>query len=193
MSGDFAATVFFEVSDNGGNAWQPAKAYDNSHDNTGENLITDVGEGFLYTPANAPVASLDATSFDYGARPVGTTSPPHTFTLSNLGTANLDIASLTPSGDFTISATTCSGSIAPSGPCTIDVVFSPSTGGPLDGSVVITDTAAGSPRTISLHGFGQQPAIEVNPVVHRVPQHRGREHDLGADGPGVAPNAKGHR
>jgi len=163
VSGNFNATLNFEVSDDGGISWQPAKVFYNNHNNTGLNLITDVGEGFFYTPANAPVASLDAASFDYGPIPVGTTSPAHTFTLSNIGTANLDVASVTPSGDFAVAATTCSGSIAPSGSCTIDVTFGPSTGGPLDGSVVITDNAAGSPRTISLHGFGQQPAIQVSP------------------------------
>jgi uncharacterized repeat protein (TIGR01451 family) len=163
VSGNFTATLFFEVSDNGGTSWQPAKPFYDSHNNVGENLERDVASGFFYTPANAPVASLDSTSFDYGAIPVGTTSPAHAFTLSNLGTANLDIASVTPSGDFTIAATTCSGSIAPSGSCTIDVAFSPTAGGPRSGSITITDNAAGSPRTISLHGFGQQPAIQVNP------------------------------
>jgi uncharacterized repeat protein (TIGR01451 family) len=164
VSGNFSATLFFEVSDDNGVSWQPAKVFYNSHNNTGENLMTDVGEGFFYTPVNAPVASLDATSFDYGAIPVGTTSAAHTFTLSNLGTANLNVGAVTSVGDFTIKADNCTGApVAPNGSCTIDVAFTPSQASGIDGSVTISDDAAGSPRTISLHGFGQQPAISVTP------------------------------
>ena len=164
VSGNFTPSIFFEVSDDGGGSWQPAKAYYNSHNNTGLNLITDVGEGFFYTLVSSPIASLDATNLDFGAIPVGTTSPSQTVTLSNTGNANLDVVSATASGDFTIKADNCSGtSVAPGGSCAIDVAFAPSTHGPLVGSLSIADNAPDTPQTVSLNGFGQQPILSLNP------------------------------
>ena len=165
VSGNFTPSVFFEISDDGGANWQPAKAYYNNHNNTGLNLITDVSEGFFYTLVSSPIASLDQTNLDFGAIPVGTTSPSQTVTLSNTGNANLDVTSAVPSGDFTIKADNCSGtSIAPGGSCTIDVAFAPSAAGQRGGSLSLTDNAPGSPQTVSLNGFGQQPALSLNPT-----------------------------
>ena len=163
VSGNFTPSIFFEVSDDGTN-WQPAKTYYNSHNNTGLNLITDVGAGFLYTLVSSPIASLNATNLDFGAIPVGTTSPSQTVTLSNTGNANLDNISATPTGDFTVKADNCSGaSVAPGDSCTIDVAFAPSAHGPLGGGLSIGDNAPGSPQTVSLNGFGQQPVLSLNP------------------------------
>src|SRR4029077_15403924 len=57
-------------------------------------------------------------------------------------------------------------SLAPSGSCTISVVFTPSATGTRTATVVISDNAPGSPHTIALAGTGVPPTgLSVSPRV----------------------------
>ena len=74
--------------------------------------------------------SVSHTRLDFGELPPGTSSPPMSVTISNLGEADLQLGTLSIIGvnapDFTIQGDTCSDQIlAPSQTCTVDVVFSP--------------------------------------------------------------------
>ncbi|RJQ21247.1 MAG: DUF1566 domain-containing protein [Nitrospiraceae bacterium] len=77
---------------------------------------------------------ISPDSHDYGNVNVGASSPAMTFTASNTGTGNLEIYTITITGtdssDFNIQNDYCTGAVlAPSGNCTIEAVFSPSSGG----------------------------------------------------------------
>ena len=58
-------------------------------------------------------------------------------------------------GDFTISATTCSATLAAKAKCTISVVFKPTAKGARTGTLTVADSASGSPQTASLTGTGK--------------------------------------
>jgi hypothetical protein len=108
----------------------------------------------------APVVSLSANSLTFGNQTVGTPSAAQTLTLSNAGSASLNITGISASGanaaDFTVTNTcgTLPASFAPSAGCGLTVTFTPSTTTAESASISITDNAAGSPQTISLAGTG---------------------------------------
>ncbi len=92
--------------------------------------------GLLLTPA----------STDFGAVPLHSSTAPLTFTLTNLlpsGTT-AKIQSISATGDFTVlppSTGDCSDSVAPTGACTIEVVFAATVQGARAGTLtVVTDS-----------------------------------------------------
>jgi hypothetical protein len=103
-----------------------------------------------------PVASLSATSLNFGSVKANSGAPTKTVTLTSAGGTALSITSVAiagaDSGDF--KATTCPSSLAPKATCTITVTFKPLTKSPLKGSLVITTNAKNSPQSISLSGTG---------------------------------------
>jgi hypothetical protein len=101
----------------------------------------------------APVVQLVPTGLTFASRTVGTTSTPQVITLANMGTAVLNISSLTVSGDFVMSSN-CGATLAAGASCVINVSFAPIVAGPRTGIVTLMDDAAGSPHTMSLAGTG---------------------------------------
>ncbi|HEV2418757.1 MAG TPA: choice-of-anchor D domain-containing protein, partial [Terriglobia bacterium] len=98
--------------------------------------------------------SLSPTSLDLGSVIVGAASAAQTVTLTNTGTAALGITTIAASGDFT-ATNTCGTSVAVGGKCTITVTFKPSAGGSRTGALTLTDSAPGSPQTVTLDGAGE--------------------------------------
>jgi hypothetical protein len=117
--------------------------------------LSGTGEGF-------PIVSLAPASLTFGTQALGTTSPAKRITLKNTGTMSLAINSITPSADFTLSATTCSSSLAPQASCTISVAFNPVGTGQRLGSLTLNDNASSSPQTVSLSGVGT--AVLLSPT-----------------------------
>jgi len=109
--------------------------------------------------------SLSSTSLDFASQDIGTTSAAQSATLTNVGSASLTLTSIevngTDAGDFTLTDN-CGSSLAPSGQCTLEVAFKPSSSGTRTASVVFADNAAGSPQTISLSGKGAAPAVSLS-------------------------------
>ncbi len=88
-----------------------------------------------------------------------TTSAVQSLTITNCGSAPLTITSKTPTGfasnDFLVSQTNCVGApLAPNAICTINIAFAPLASGTRVATLVIADSAAGSPTTITLTGTG---------------------------------------
>jgi Putative Ig domain/Abnormal spindle-like microcephaly-assoc'd, ASPM-SPD-2-Hydin len=100
-----------------------------------------------------PNATLSATSLTFCDQVVGTTSPAQSITLSNYGTATLNITSIAASANFG-QTHTCGSTLASGAACTISVTFTPSASGSLNGTVSVTDNAPGSPQTVALSGTG---------------------------------------
>jgi len=104
------------------------------------------GKGFL-------PATLTPSSATYAKRAVGTTSPAKTFTLINNQTETLTGIVITTSGDFAVSATTCTTSLDKK--CTISVTFTPTETGTRTGQLSVSDSASNSPQTSTLTGTGK--------------------------------------
>ncbi|HEY3164459.1 MAG TPA: choice-of-anchor D domain-containing protein, partial [Candidatus Limnocylindrales bacterium] len=122
--------------------------------------------------AVGPAVTLSAASATFADRAVGTVSAFQAVTLTNTGTAPLNITGLALAGanpgDFNRGGT-CSTStpIAAGASCTIEVNFAPTATGPRSASVDITSNAAGSPHSIALSGTGvaaAAPAASLGPT-----------------------------
>jgi uncharacterized repeat protein (TIGR01451 family) len=106
---------------------------------------------------SSPAVSLSTTSINFGNQPVGSPSSPVPATLTNGGTATLNVTSITLSGaqasDFA-QTNNCVGSIAPFASCTISVTFTPINGGVRNALISVADNAPGNPHSVALTGTG---------------------------------------
>ena len=107
-----------------------------------------------------PGASLSNGQLLFGGQLINTTSLAQTVVFTNTGTTAINIASVATTSHFT-NTTNCSGSVAAGASCSVNVVFTPSTAGPLSGTVTITDGAG--TQTVSLAGQGVSPGLAVSP------------------------------
>jgi hypothetical protein len=107
---------------------------------------------------NAPSDQLSPLSLSYGSQRVGTSSASQLVTLSspfNGLAAPLTISSITVSGDFAITNSTCGGSLTSGTSCQIAIAFTPSAPGVRSGLLAVFDNAATSQRGVTLSGVGQ--------------------------------------
>jgi len=86
---------------------------------------------------------------------VGTTSAAKTFTLTNYQTVTLTSIAISTTGDFAVSATTCTTSLASKKTCTVSVAFTPTETGTRTGKLSVSDSASNSPQTANLTGTGK--------------------------------------
>jgi hypothetical protein len=100
-------------------------------------------------------AKLTPVAATFPKEKVGVSSPAKVFTLNNMQAVALTGVSVSTTGDFSVSTTTCSSSLAAKSTCTISVVFTPTQVGTRTGSLQVSDSAVGSPQTSSLNGTGK--------------------------------------
>jgi hypothetical protein len=131
-----------------------------SGSSTGSLSITD------NAPLSPQIVSLNGTgtdieftpaSFNFGNQPVGTTSLPKKFTLTNKGSVTVSVTKISLTGtdarDFA-ETNTCSTSIPAGESCSMTVTFTPSTDGKRTADISVTDNGGGSPQTAALSGTG---------------------------------------
>ena len=111
-----------------------------------------------------PIVSLSATKLTFAKTPIGQTSPTKSVTLTNTGSATLNISSITISGDFAIKTNTCGAQVQPGANCKVTMAFTPTAAGARHGTLSFTDDAPGSPQTVALSGTGESIALSPNPV-----------------------------
>ena len=107
------------------------------------------------SPQDAPAVALSPQEINFGQEVIrGTVVPvPVNVTLTNMGSAPLEISSITSSGDFT-QTNTCGTSVAGgAGTCTISVTFAPTSLGLQTSQVSINDNAGGT-QGITVTGNG---------------------------------------
>jgi|HubBroStandDraft_1064217.scaffolds.fasta_scaffold00048_33 subtilase family serine protease len=100
-------------------------------------------------------ATLTPTSKMFPSEDVGVSSPAKVFTLANKQSVALTSIAISTTGDFSVSTTTCTTSLAAKSSCTISVVFTPTATGTRTGELKVSDSAVGSPQTSSLTGTGK--------------------------------------
>jgi len=119
----------------------------------GKQTVALSGTGIAATQA----ISLSQTSVSFDEQIVSTPSAPMLVYYYNQGNVAVTIGTVVPSGsDFALTGSTCiNGTIVyPSSYCTFRVIFTPAATGLRTGSIIVTDGAPGSPRTITLSGNG---------------------------------------
>ena len=105
---------------------------------------------------SAPVVSLSPTSLNFGTKLINTTTAAKIVTLTNTGTATLNISSITTNGDFAKSATTCGATVAAGASCTVSVTFTPTAINTRTGTLTFNDDASNSPQNVPLTGVGTE-------------------------------------
>ncbi|KQQ32808.1 hypothetical protein ASF61_13730 [Duganella sp. Leaf126] len=108
----------------------------------------------------APAASLTPASLTFTGTAIGQTSGPLSATLSNTGSAALNIGTIALSGaaagDYSIGGGTCANgaAIAAGASCTVQTSFRPTAAGSRAATLTITHNATGGSSTVALTGTG---------------------------------------
>ncbi len=118
------------------------------------------------TSGVAPIAQLNPTSRVFSNQVVNTQSGTRQFTLTNIGSAALTVASVGFTGlnptDYVLVANGCVGALAVGQACDIGVAFKPLATGPSAATLsVVTDSVINPTQTAALSGFGTAPATPV--------------------------------
>jgi hypothetical protein len=118
-----------------------------------------------------PDISVSPTSYNFGDAVVGSSSAPQTFTISNIGTADLHISGMTLSDITNYSLNVNGGSspcgsttptITPDSSCTVTVTFNPLSIGQKDASLTVTSDDPETPTLdVSLTGVGVMPPLTL--------------------------------
>ncbi len=128
-------------------------------DNDG-NLLYDQNDPAC-APASAPKISVSPTTLTFGNQATGSSSAAQTVTISNTGTATLNVTGITNSNttDFTVTAPSTPFNVAAGGSQTFSVVFGPVSTGAKSATITVSSNA-GSP-TVSATGTGTVPPAPV--------------------------------
>ena len=115
----------------------------------------------------APMAGLSPAELLFGDQVFGTSSAAQRVTVTNNGSAELNVTGIafsgTNAGDFA-QTNTCSAGVDPGANCTIEVTFTPAAVGARAANFTITTNAPGSPHVVSLSGTGiVGPAASLSP------------------------------
>ena len=115
--------------------------------------------------SGAPLAQVAPGSLAFPATLVGGSASLQQFAITNTGTANLVVSSVTTSNSEFSMISTC-GTIAAGASCNVSVGFTPAAAGARSGSVTVSHNAAGATSTVTLSGTGTAatPAIQVTPT-----------------------------
>jgi len=112
------------------------------------------------TGTGVPWAEVAPQALTFLGQPLGTPSAAQTVTLTNIGTAAIDVTGIDISGDFTQS-NNCPSSLVASSSCSIQVVFAPAAAGTRSGGLSIATSATSTAQTVSLTGTGNGPFAGV--------------------------------
>lgn len=143
-------------------------------DGSGNLFVADGGNNRVRYVPLAPAATASPTTLALGQWALGVTGTAQPTTLSSTGGEDLSYTGVnitgTNSGDFSVTANTCAGTISPDVNCSISVSLTPSVYGPETATLNINDNATGSPQTVTLTGSGPNFSISASPstltVVH---------------------------
>jgi hypothetical protein len=96
----------------------------------------------------------------FGSQNVGSESAPEPLVIANSGGGAVTISSVASNdpGEFLVTSSSCSGSVAPGGNCVLNLAFSPISAGAHAATLTIVSNGLGSPQTVALSGTGAQAA-----------------------------------
>jgi len=120
--------------------------------------------------APTPAVGLSATTLAFGNQTIGMTSAAKTVSISNTGTANLVLGSITTTGTNAaeFAPSNCSNTtLTPGTNCSISVTFTPAALNTRTATLSIPSNAGGSPHGVALSGNGvaaAAPAVTLSPA-----------------------------
>lgn len=121
---------------------------------------------YIANPAGVtaqPAISVSPENVEFGSVVVGAAEV-RAITVQNTGAADLVVSSISTSGPpFSASASGCA-TLAPGESCTVNVSFAPGAAGNVTGTLTMLHSAAGSPSTVTLGGWGAQGVASIEPA-----------------------------
>ena len=140
---------------------------------SGSNCADVAGCGVVFELSSVigPDVKLSPTSLIFGSQTLDTTSKPKTVVVTNIGSATLNISSITASANFAISSNTCGATLAVGASCKVKVTFTPSQLGVLTGTLTLADNAVDSPQNVQLSGTGVLP-VALTPSSFTYPKQK---------------------
>jgi hypothetical protein len=121
----------------------------------GNTYTTDRGAA-QFVSSSTPAVTLSPTSLFYGNQPIGTASQFQNVTLTNTGTATLNITSIaftgTNASNFTLQNNTCGATLGAGLNCTMQVIFKPLVVQSYSASLTFTTNASTSPDNVTITG-----------------------------------------
>ncbi|HYM75784.1 MAG TPA: alkaline phosphatase family protein [Candidatus Dormibacteraeota bacterium] len=121
--------------------------------------------------ASGSTVTFSPKSLTFSNQIINTTSPAQNVTMTNTATSQLTITSITVSAKYIVT-NTCGSSLNAGSSCTISVSFAPTGTGTFSGSVTVTDSASGSPQTISLTGTAIRGIDQIQHIVFIIKENR---------------------
>jgi Abnormal spindle-like microcephaly-assoc'd, ASPM-SPD-2-Hydin len=113
--------------------------------------------------ANATATLGPSSGLNFGNVKVASTSTAKKATLTNNGPDGISVGTPSTTGQFDVSATTCTGSLSSGSTCSISIVFKPTSEGPKTGALnVTTDATTGADLSIPLSGTGALPGAKLS-------------------------------
>ena len=109
----------------------------------------------------AATVSLTPSNLTFPVQLIHTESKPQTATLTNTGTVDVRISSISTATPFS-QTNDCPSDLPVGKSCYIKVSFTPLVEGTANGTLSVTDNAQGSPQTVSLSGTGM--VVKLSPI-----------------------------
>lgn len=156
----------FPQASNSNNGFQPLCSSCNASPPVPDAFLTEVAEG----TGPAPGVAFTPPGVNFGNQPVGSSAPPQSVVLKNVGNADLLINGVGISGvnhgDFSqVNNCPLAPTPLPAGSsCTITVTFTPSLPAHEIAAVSVSDNLSGSPHTAALTGTGTEPIASPSPT-----------------------------
>jgi hypothetical protein len=117
---------------------------------TGSHSFTVAGTGLAPTTS----LSIDPPALVFADLAVGATSGNLTIQVTNTGDAAVLIDRVFPTGDYRLASTGCVTNLRVGSTCNVTVQFAPTATGTRAGTIVLEDSATGSPQSVALSGKG---------------------------------------
>jgi phospholipase C len=123
------------------------------------------------TSVSAPAVKLSPTSLTFGQQVIGTVSAGQNVTLTNSGTALLNLTRIQASAGYA-ETNTCGKSVKAGKSCTITVTFAPTSAGTIAGTIQVFDNAKGSPQKVVLTGTAIRGIDQIQHIVFIIKENR---------------------
>jgi hypothetical protein len=155
------------LADNMSSAYQPAYTAGPAWDFTSG--IGTVNVSNLLIAFTSTLGNFSPSSLVFTGQTLNVASPAQVLTVTNKGTNNFAISTVTISGtnasEYAKSADTCSGAtLLVNDTCTVSVTFTPTAPGTRTASLVFVDNALNTPHAVSIVGTGSGTAVSLWPT-----------------------------
>jgi hypothetical protein len=130
---------------------------------TSDSLNSPISIALSGTGVASPAVTLSKTALSFVSTGAAGTNLVQTVTLTNSGTAPLNLTSIAASGDFSVD-NNCGAGLGAGGSCTLTVTFRPAGTANATGSILITSNAPGSPHAVTLSASDSTPSADADKV-----------------------------